>query len=254
LTNSKPRKCINFKYLIFMTKIHPIENLSLVDKVENSLLQYFKRNKLSAGDPIPKELDLATSLGVSRTVVREALLRLRTLGLIDSKKHRGMILTEPNIINSFERIMDPSLLGMNILKNLFELRLILEMGMADFIFERKTQDDIDELEEIVNAEEKSSGDKRYFSLDMEIAFHGKLYQMSNNKTLQRFQHLLLPAFEYVYLRDKAENTKFKNFTGKFTTHKMLLDHIKMGTPETFRNAMRQHLEPHFITVFQNGKK
>lgn len=235
-----------------MKNIKPVETLSLVDKVEISLLEYFKRNKLTAGDPIPRELDLASALGVSRTVVREALLRLRTLGLIDSKKHRGMVLTEPNIINSFERIMDPSLLGMNILKNLFELRLILEMGMADFLFERKTQEDIEELEEIVEAEENSTVDKNFFSLDKEIAFHGKLYQMSNNKTLQRFQHLLLPAFEYVYLKNNPENSSFKYSTGKFITHRMLLDNIKVGTPETFRNAMRQHLEPHFETVFQNG--
>lgn len=236
-----------------MKNIKPVETLSLVDKVEISLLEYFKRNKLTAGDPIPRELDLASALGVSRTVVREALLRLRTLGLIDSKKHRGMVLTEPNIINSFERIMDPSLLGMNILKNLFELRLILEMGMADFLFERKTQEDIEELEEIVEAEENSTVDKNFFSLDKEIAFHGKLYQMSNNKTLQRFQHLLLPAFEYVYLKNNPENSSFKYSTGKFITHRMLLDNIKVGTPETFRNAMRQHLEPHFETVFQNGQ-
>jgi len=236
-----------------MKNIKPVETLSLVDKVEISLLEYFKRNKLTAGDPIPRELDLASALGVSRTVVREALLRLRTLGLIDSKKHRGMVLTEPNIINSFERIMDPSLLGMNILKNLFELRLILEMGMADFLFERKTQEDIEELEEIVEAEENSTVDKNFFSLDKEIAFHGKLYQMSNNKTLQRFQHLLLPAFEYVYLKNNPENSLFKYSTGKFITHRMLLDNIKVGTPETFRNAMRQHLEPHFETVFQNGQ-
>lgn len=235
-----------------MNHIKPIETLSLVDKVEISLLEYFKRNNLTAGDPIPKELDFATTLGVSRTVVREALLRLRTLGLIESKKHRGMVLTEPNIINSFERIMDPSLLGMNILKNLFELRLILEMGMAEFLFERKTQEDTEELEEIVKAEEKSAADQSFFSLDKEIAFHGKLYQMSHNKTLQRFQHLLLPAFEYVYLKNREENSTFKYSKGKFITHKDLLETIKTGTPESFRAAMRQHLEPHFITVFQNG--
>ncbi|UJH92639.1 FCD domain-containing protein [Antarcticibacterium sp. 1MA-6-2] len=236
-----------------MHKIKPVENLSLVDKVEINLLEYFKSNKLQPGDAIPKEIDFANSLGVSRTVVREALLRLRTLGLIESKKHRGMVLTEPNIINSFERIMDPTLLGMNILKNLFELRLILEMGMADFLFARKTQKDLDEMEEIVEAEERSDADKHSFSLDREIAFHGKLYQMSNNKTLQRFQHLLLPAFEYVYLKNKTEDLSFKYSTGKFTTHRMLLDNIKVGTPETFRNAMRQHLEPHFVAVLENGK-
>lgn len=235
-----------------MKGIKPVDTQSLVDKVEISLLEYFKERGLKAGDAIPKELEFAESMGVSRTVIREALLRLRTLGLVESKKHRGMVLTEPDIINSFERIMDPTLLGMGILKNLFELRLILEMGMADFIFERKTAADLDELEEIVTAEEESEAQKIHFSLEKEIAFHGKLYQMSNNKTLQRFQHLLLPSFEYVHLKNKPEDFDYRYSNG-FVTHRMLMDNIRVGTPETFRNAMRRHLEPHFEAIFRPQK-
>lgn len=236
-----------------MNTIKPVDTMSLVDKVELRLLEYFKENKMKPGDALPKEMEFAEALGVSRTVIRESILRLRTLGIIESRKHRGMILTEPDIIKNFERILDPTLLGMDVMKNLFELRLILEMGMADFLFERKTQKDLDELEEIVTKEEETNGDKIHFSLDKEIAFHGKLYQMSHNKTLQRYQGLLLPAFEYVHLKNKPENFEYRYSNDKFVTHRMLYENIKIGTPETFRNAMRRHLEPHFDTVFRNGK-
>lgn len=235
-------------------KLQPVDNLSLVDKVELSLLDFFKENKLGPGDPIPKEMDFSQNLGVSRTVVREALLRLRTLGLIESKKHRGMILKQPDIINNVERIMDPTLLGTDTLKNLFELRLILEMGMADFLFEYKTGKEIDELEQIVEEEEANSSGKIRFTLDREIAFHGKLYQISRNDTLQRFQGLLLPVFEYVYLKE-LENYDLDTYqytNGTFVSHRMLLDNLKVGTPETFRNAMRRHLEPHFDQIFKNA--
>lgn len=237
-----------------MKNLQPVDTLSLVDKVEIRLLEYFKENNLKPGDAIPKELEFSESLGVSRTVIREALLRLRTLGLVESKKHRGMIITEPDIINNFARILDPTLLGTDILENLFELRLILEMGMADFLFERKTQNDLDELEEIVAAEEEEgAGGRIHFSLDKEIAFHGKLYHMSNNKTLQRFQNLLLPVFEYVHIKNKPEDFEYRYSSGHFVTHRMLMDNIKVGTPETFRNAMRQHLEPHFDSLFKKNK-
>ena len=106
-------------------KIKPLDNLSLVDKVELRLVAFIKENNLVPGDAFPKELELVESLGVSRTVVREASLRLRTLGIIESKKHRGMILTQPDFIDNFERVLDPKLLGNETLKNLFELRLIL---------------------------------------------------------------------------------------------------------------------------------
>jgi len=234
-------------------KLKPVETLSLVDKVELRLLEFFKDNDLKPGDSIPKELEFAASLGVSRTVIREALLRLRTLGLIKSKKHSGMILTEPDIIANFERILDPSLLGMDVLKNLFELRLILEMGMADFLFERKTQKDLEELEEIVNAEEEEEARQISFGLGREIDFHGKLYEISQNKTLLRFQKLLLPVFEYVHLKNKPEDFEYRYSSGNFVTHKMLVNQLKSGTPETFRDAMRQHLEPHFDSIFNQNE-
>lgn len=236
-------------------KMKPLDTGSLVDKVEMRLLEFFKDNNLKPGDAIPKELDFAESLGVSRTVIREALLRLRTLGLVESKKHRGMILKQPDIINNFERILDPTLLGIDTLKQLFELRLILEMGMADFIFAHKTQKDLVELESIVKAEEATATGKIRFTLDKEIAFHGKLYQMSNNATLQRFQNLLLPVFEYVYSRN-TQDPNLDNYPfseGKFVSHRMIFETLKEGSPETFRNAMRRHLEPHFDHTFNDTR-
>lgn len=229
-------------------KIAPLENLSLVDKVELRVIEFFKENNLVPGDALPKEIEFAESLGVSRTVVREALLRLRTLGLIESRKHRGMILTQPDVIGNIERVLDPKLLGNEALKNLFELRIILEMGMADFIFARKTQKDVDELEDIVAHEEATNVDSTTFTLESEMAFHSKLYQMSKNITLQRFHVLILPVFEYAIEQLAHEKTKYVYSDGKFVTHRDLLENIKVGTPETFRLAMRKHLEPHFDKV------
>ena len=46
-------------------------NVTLVDLVEEKLLKYFKEMKIMPGDPIPKETDLASALGVGRSVLRE---------------------------------------------------------------------------------------------------------------------------------------------------------------------------------------
>lgn len=239
-----------------LKKIKPLDNESLVDKVETRLLQFFKENELVPGDAIPKEMDFADSLGVSRTVVREALLRLRTLGLIESKKRRGMLLKQPDIINNFARIMDPTLLGEDTLKQLFELRLILEMGMADFLYANPKEEDLQELEEIVEAEEATSAGKIRFTLDREVAFHGKLYQMSDNVTLQKFQDLLLPVFGYVYKQEtkKTSPEDYHYSQGNFTSHRMLLEELKSGTPASFREAMRKHLEPHFDNALQGKER
>lgn len=236
-----------------LTKLEPLTNLSLVDKVEIRLTEYFKENNLKIGDPIPKELEFAEALGVSRTVIREALLRLRTIGMIESKKRKGMVLSQPDIIQNFEKVLESNLLGDKTLKDIFELRLILEMGMADLLFARKTEKDIEELSLIVSHEDDNERDGTIFGLDYEVAFHGKLYQMSGNNTLQRFQDLLLPVFKYVHTHMLPDANKFKYSSGKFISHRDLLNHLIDGTPESFRVAMRQHLEPHFDRVLTNFK-
>lgn len=227
-------------------KIKPIKNLSLVDEVEICITQFIKDNKLKIGDAIPKEMEFAEALGVSRTVVREALLRLRTIGIIESKKHKGMILTQPDIITNIEKVLETNLLGDQTLRDIFELRLILEMGMVDLLFARITTQDIIDLEKIVNTQ--AANNTAIFSLEVEVAFHGKLYEISKNKTLKRFQELLLPVFQYVHtnILPNAENLSYDS--EKFITHKDLLTHLKTGSPNSFRQAMRQHLAPHFNRI------
>lgn len=234
-------------------KIAPLKNLSLVDEVEIRINSYIKQNKLTIGDSIPKELEFAEALGVSRTVVREALLRLRTIGLIESKKHKGMVLTQPDIIVNIEKVIESNLLGNQALTDFFELRLILEMGMADLLFARKTESDIKALKKIIKKQDESGEDHVFFSLDLEIAFHGKLYEMSGNETLKRFQNLLLPVFKHVQDTVLPESRTYEYSTGRFVTHGDLLNELIVGTPETFRNAMRQHLEPHFERTLKTMK-
>lgn len=231
-----------------LKNIIPLENLTLVDKVEIRLKEYFKENNLKIGDPIPKELEFADALGVSRTVIREALLRLRTIGVIESKKRKGMILTQPDIIQNFEKAIEYNLLEEETLIEIFELRLILEMGMADLLFARKTPEDIEELNKIVEKQEKDEVNTTVFSLKHEIQFHGKLYQMANNSTLQRFQDLLLVVFNYAHDHLTPEDVNFKYSKGSFVSHRDLLNILETGTPKEFREAMRVHLEPHFEKV------
>ncbi|HWJ29478.1 MAG TPA: GntR family transcriptional regulator, partial [Flavisolibacter sp.] len=59
-----------------------IDTATLVEKVEDRLVELLQQSKLKVGDSIPKELELAEALGVSRTVIREALTRLKIMGLI----------------------------------------------------------------------------------------------------------------------------------------------------------------------------
>lgn len=221
------------------------ESLSLVDKVETQIVELLREKKYKVGDVIPKELELTEMLGVSRTVIREALMRLKVMGLIESKKKKGSVITSPDIFNVLSKSMNPHILDQDTLKDMFELRLALEVGMADFIFQRITAEDIRELKEIVSEEPEAAEEDRFF-IEHEITFHSKLYEISNNQSIKNFQKLLLPLFDYVH---NSGLLKIQVNSLRYVSHKGLVDVLENGSPELFRNAMRNHLENHFLRLF-----
>jgi DNA-binding FadR family transcriptional regulator len=227
-----------------MLEFKEIDTSSLVDKVEKRLIEVFLHKELKPGDSIPKETELASIMGVSRTVIRESLNRLKTMGLVESKKHRGTIIKSPNLSTILEKSLIPRILDNKTLMDIFEIRLALEVGMADFIFSRKTEADLEDLEEIVKIEPDHS-DNILFDVDHELRFHGKLYRMTGNDTLEDFQSLILPAFQYVY---STGLIKVKGKRKKYKSHKELVTLLSKGTADEFREGMRRHLENHFIRI------
>jgi GntR family transcriptional repressor for pyruvate dehydrogenase complex len=222
-----------------------VDTSSLVDKVEANLVELLQDRKLKVGDAIPKEIELAGILGVSRTVIREALSRLRMMGLIETKKKKGAVITSPDLFGIMGKSMNPHILSQETLKEIFEIRLVLEIGMSDLLFQRITKKDIEELKAIVSNEPPIT-QNYLFNIGHEIAFHGKLYEITGNETMKKFQKLLLPVFDYVH---NSGLLKKQPLLKTFLSHKGLVDILETGTPEAFRNGMRDHLENHFIRLF-----
>lgn len=221
-----------------------IDTTSLVDKAEEKLIELIENNKLTVGDSLPKELELTEMFGVSRTVIREALLRLRTIGLIESKKHKGTILVNPDVINPIRKILNPNILLPETLKEIFELRLIIEVGLADSIIARITEEDIQELEDMVQHEQENP-DQTLFEVNFETKFHGKLYEITKNNTVINFQKMLIPIFEHVHKNNMVESiTPQKDFV----SHKQLVEIIKRKDAKALREAIHNHLSIHFKRI------
>ena len=221
-----------------------IDTRNLVEKAESKLIEIFIRKELKPGDPIPKETELAEAMGVSRTVIREALTRLKTIDIIESKKHKGTVIKSPSLFSILQKSMIPNILDDSTLRDIFELRLIIEVGMADFVIRRISPDDFHKLEKIVASEPEKS-DAILFDIDHEIKFHGKLYEVTGNKNLIQFQKLLLPLFNYAY-KSGLINKPIKR--RRYVSHKGLIEVLKTGDSEKFRAAMRAHLENHFQRI------
>ena len=214
-----------------------INQTTLIDQVEDSLLTYFKKNDLRRGDSIPNENNLAAELGVARSVVREALSRLKMMGLIHARPRKGMVLTEPSILGGMKRVIDPRVLSEE----------TIEIGISSDIFRKITPKDIEELSEIVKMGIVFENNE--YALISESAFHTKLYKITGNKIISEFQEIIHPILVYV-------KEKFKDYlkpiniemskSGKIATHADLLDFIKKGDEKGYRDAIERHFEVYKI--------
>ena len=224
----------------------PISTATKADQVEEQVLHYLRSGNFKPGDTIPKEEELSKALNVSRPVIREALSRLRMFGMIESRKRRGAILRQPDLFSALERVLMPNMLSETTRQDIFELRLVLEMGISDLLFLRKTASDLAELEQIVSdesllLEKKQSPENILLLLEKDLAFHSKLYQISGNKMLQSLQRVILPTIKHVV----DHQFKMDPLSYGKITHFQLLTILKNGNPKDFREAMREHLTYHF---------
>ena len=165
----------------------------LTDQTEERIYEYIRSAGYSFGDALPKEDELAGILGVSRTITREALSRLKAAGIVESRRRRGMILKKPDIFAGLDKLIKFGILDEHTKQEISELRLVIELGVADLIYANRTAKTIDELE-IICEEFKNEDLDIAKHVAAEQHFHRRLLAMSGNNLIDRFQLLLEPFF------------------------------------------------------------
>ncbi|MDO4827152.1 MAG: FCD domain-containing protein [Bacteroidia bacterium] len=207
---------------------------SQIENIQEKILDYIREKGYDYNSILPKEDEMAQELGVSRVVVREAYSGLRSLGFIETKRKKGTIFIKPKVFGVLKYVIQSGLLDKDSIKDLYELRLILEIGMADLVVENRTDEKIAELEELVVKEEQCDNAADLKNID--IQFHTVLYSMTGNRSLEYFQTLLHQLFA---LYTPKPSGWLKN---EMMTHRTLVALLKKGDSELFRSAMRIHLE------------
>lgn len=214
---------------------------TLVDWVENRIINDIRNNKLSKGAEIPNELELAEKFDVGRNVIRESLSRLRMLGIIESRKRRGMVVAQPNVMAAFHKVVNPYMLSRETIIDLLGMRVSLEIGSAPMIINNVTDEDIVVLKKIVASERVTKKPK--VNIEAEKAFHFKVYEISKNKAMLDFLSLLLPVFTFVYenFSDFDRFNKGKKEGQRIVRHKDLVGYLEARDLPGYQKAMEDHL-------------
>ncbi|MBR2509655.1 MAG: FadR family transcriptional regulator [Lentisphaeria bacterium] len=206
------------------------KSTTLADSVADCILQYVQKEQLSAGDMLPKEEEIATWLNVSRHIVREGISGLKTLGVIESRKRKGMFLRQHfNAFEGVRKLAAARLFSKEQYRQFMQIRVIMEMGMVNYIWKNRTQEEIAELRKLAATDGVPS-------IQDEIAFHSKLFSMGGNDIASQFQNILISAF------DPAFHTVLKNWSSNAVTHIQICDALAGTSIEKFRKLMEKHFQ------------
>ena len=179
--------------------------LSLADEAHRQLLLQLEMNLWRAGDKLPSETALASSLGVSRPVIREALARLKADGRIESRQGSGAYVADRNKIAAF-RFADSRTANVNgnlngfdadqtdtAEREMLELRQIVESGAAELAAARRNDTDIANIRAAVAAMDVAL-ESRSDGSDADDAFHNAIAVATHNGQISKFVEFLGAQF------------------------------------------------------------
>ena len=186
--------------------------LTLRDQIKNG--QYVRGERI-------REEEVARSLGVSRTPVREALARLQARGMLEAASG-GLVIVELNRSQIVE---------------LYDMREVLEGSAARFAAQHASASDIAALNRINEAFANALGDpKRQAKINRE--FHETINEAAHNSYLIRMLQELhdslavLPSTTFT-VKGRGESA--------ITEHKLIIDAIGRNDPDSAEAHARQHI-------------
>lgn len=213
---------------------------TLATKATDQLEALIVDNHFQPGERFPTERDLAERLGVSRTVVREAVRSLVAKGLLDVKPGSGTRVKKPSVESVIQALTLYLRKGQPDLdyKEVIEVRRLLEVEIAGLAAERRTEEDLKILEQ--NLEEtlkiKKVDRKRFIELD--IGFHSALAAATHNELIS----LLLDSVTGTMVKVRELGYEVSNPSlDPYRLHSAIFKQVKQGNVSGSRHAMLDHL-------------
>lgn len=231
--------------------LQPGRRERLGDQLYGQILEQIVSGRLKEGDRLPPELEICTLFGVSRPVVREALLRLRADGLLNARPGVGtFVISRPD-----ERLtMLANVQDMAGYLRCMEVRLPLEGAAARLAAERRTDEQLAEIEAAHDAFSVAIRNRRA-DVTLDLAFHTLVAQAAHNEV---FSAVLKEIREGVSgfmavslgLTRSGSDERARIVQDE---HARIVDAIRVQDPDAAMFAMQYHISQARLRVLDHKR-
>ena len=204
--------------------IEPIELHNLPDRAAERLRESMLKGVLKPGERLV-ERDLAAQLGIGKTALREALIRLEHEGLVQRRRNTDTRVT----VLSAKQVVEAN-----------QIRIALEPMAFIEAHPFLSPEVIKHSSDLIARMERASrrrDTRAYSTLDLE--FHQSFWKLSGNQTLLKvLVNLCRPLFAYLMIELRNIPTDHLELPGN---HEELLDAIQSGDRERIRSSLEHHI-------------
>ena len=210
-------------------------------RVHDLLVERFRSiirdGALKPGERLPSERALAEQLQVSRSSVREAIRSLELQGLVVSKRGSGTFIETDNLESMVSLIASTLSGGAETLKDIFEMRHLLEPQIAAVAAQRASAGEVGELEAILADQEREIAEGGS-GVDADTAFHFALAAATHNSALVK----VVSAVEDILRQSRDQSMQAPGRAARsLESHRRILQMVQAGDGDGARRAMEHHL-------------
>ena len=196
---------------------------------------------LQPGEPLPSEGSLAEQLGMGRTSIREALKLLTAEGFVEVRRGSGVYVGSPRLAPTLEQLNWFARVDADAYRDINEMRLILEVGIAPLVIERAQPTHLDAMSQAI-WEARREFDRGTLDLRRyDYTFHQAYLEASDNSLAISFGERLRQFFqneEYAKLVDRTP----EQVRRVLAEHAQILESILLGDLDRLRRVLVTHLE------------
>lgn len=218
-----------------------IQIKKIYEEVADALIAMIKNGELKPGDKLESVEQLAQSFDVSRSAVREALSGLRVMGLVVMRQGEGTYVTQFNASNFTLPVNVGLLMKVDDIKELYEVRKIIEVGAAKSAAIHHKVEDLIPLQEAIDEMESASrnGD---IGEEADMRFHLAVAHATHNEILIHLMRSVSDVMLSV-LRETREVLIYseEKTVSLISEHQRIYDAIKAREPEKAYQLMLDHL-------------
>jgi GntR family transcriptional repressor for pyruvate dehydrogenase complex len=212
----------------------------LADRATQQLQALITRRTFQPGDRLPSERELGRRLGVSRTVIREALRALSTKGLVEVRDGAGAFVRSPSV-DLFSELLGICVSHMETgdvtSSHILEIRRILEIEMAGLAAQRRGTEDLAALERLLELMARPRSTREEWA-KIDYEFHDAVAVASKNPLFP----IVLRSIADVLMHARLLGVRLPDYQAKaLHHHRNIYQALRVASPVKARKAMENHL-------------